>query len=102
LNKQISDAQQQLNSLGSLVSPERDQINQTIADLQNQLAAAQQQQYAAYYYMSNQSGKSGAATPNGAAPAHKVGDIVTVRGQRVKVTKINADGTYEGVPAGGH
>lgn len=96
LNKQISDAQQQLSSLGSLVSPERDQINQTISDLQNQLAAAQQQQYAAYYYMSNKPEKGGPS------PAPKVGDIVTVRGQRVKVTKVNADGTYEGVPAGGH
>lgn len=37
----------------------------------------------------------------GQAAAPRVGDVVTVRGQKVKITKINPDGTYEGVPAGG-
>jgi len=29
---------------------------------------------------------------------HKIGDIVPVKGQNIKITKINPDGTYSGVP----
>lgn len=32
------------------------------------------------------------------ASGPQVGDVVTVRGQQVRVTKTNTDGTYEGVP----
>lgn len=47
------------------------------------------------------------ATPFGAAPANaapasrpmpKVGDVVTVRGQRVRITQVTPDGQIEGVP----
>jgi len=41
---------------------------------------------------------STAAPPKSAAPpAHQVGDVVSVRGSKVKITKINPDGTFEGV-----
>lgn len=47
-------------------------------------------------------------TPRGAAPSQsgpaaavpKPGDVIMVRGQRVKVTKVNRDGTIQGVHAG--
>jgi hypothetical protein len=38
-----------------------------------------------------------AAPADAAAPKVQIGQVVTVRGQRVRVTKVNADGTYEGV-----
>lgn len=38
------------------------------------------------------------ATPATAVPTYTVGQVVTVRGQRVRITKINPDGTFEGEP----
>lgn len=44
---------------------------------------------------------SAATVPGGAAPpaasAHRVGDVVTVKGQRIRVTKLLPNGQYEGV-----
>lgn len=97
LNTQIGAAQQRLNSFGSLMSPERDAINQQIADLQNQLAAAQVRQALTYSVMRSQDG----APPATAHGTTKVGDVVNVGKQRVRVTRVNPDGTYTGVPVGG-
>ena len=40
------------------------------------------------------------AAATSAAPAHKSGDVVTLKdGRKVTVTKVNPDGTYEGTVA---
>jgi hypothetical protein len=39
------------------------------------------------------------AAPKGGKPAHGVGDVVSVKGQKVRITGIGKDGKYQGVPA---